>query len=286
MPSRDSWLLNHASDVHSQSGEDGILRTILERLEPRTGWCVEFGAWDGLHYSNTANLIRTQGYSAVMIEASVERYRDLVSTYRDLPRVHPVRAFVGYGLDDNLDAILRKTPVPTDFDLLSIDIDGNDYHVWSAITEYSPRCVVIEYNPTIPTGIHFIQERNPAVMHGSSVDALAALGERKGYALVAVTRFNAIFVRREFFPAFEIADNSVRTLRTDESLVTHVFCGYDGTVFVRGYGKLPWHDLPYTERFMQPLPRFLRQWRENYGPIRAKLFGLYRRARKAGSRRH
>jgi hypothetical protein len=114
---------------------------------------------------------------------------------------------------------------------------------------------------------------------------LTALGRSKGYELAAVTRFNAIFVVAEDFSSLGISNNSPAALRVDRSLVTHIFCGYDGRVFVRGYGRLPWHDVPYTEILMQPLPGFLREWKERYGPIRSRLFSLYRRARKRADRR-
>lgn len=54
-----------------------------------------------------------------------------------------------------------------------------------------------------------------------------------------------------YFPRFEMEDNSLATLRTDRSKVTHLFNGYDGTVFVRGCGKLNWHRLAYEEKRMQ-----------------------------------
>lgn len=285
MTKPSAWLIEHARDVHSQSGEDGVLAKVLELLPDRTGWCAEFGAWDGLHHSNTANLIKHGGYHAVMIEADPARFADLTRTYGELERVHPVRAFVGFGAEDGLDTILRQTPIPTDFDVLSIDIDGNDFHVWNAVQRYSPRCVVIEHNPTVPTGVHFVQPADPSLMQGSSIDALVELGKAKGYELVALTRYNGIFVRREYFDRFEIADNSIHALRVDTTFVTHIFCGYDGTVFVRGYGKLPWHDVPFVEALMQPLPRFLRSWAEQYGPVRSRMFGLYRRTRKALGKR-
>ena len=146
--SKDRWLLEHASDVTSQNGEDGIIAKILEVIGTPRGWCVEFGAWDGRYLSNTHNLIANKDFYAVMIEGSATRFRDLMAAFKDNPKVYPVNAFVGFTEADGLDAILARTPIPEEFDVLSIDIDGNDYHVWSAVTRYRPRVVVIEYNPT------------------------------------------------------------------------------------------------------------------------------------------
>ena len=72
-------LLEFASNTYSQTGEDGVLGKILETLPERDLWCVEFGAWDGRHLSNTCNLIENRGYSAVLIEADAKRFRDLLA---------------------------------------------------------------------------------------------------------------------------------------------------------------------------------------------------------------
>ncbi len=47
-----------ARDQFSQNGEDGILREILRRIQPSSKWCLEVGAWDGLHLSNARRLDR------------------------------------------------------------------------------------------------------------------------------------------------------------------------------------------------------------------------------------
>jgi len=59
----------HATNVHSGTGEDGVIGEILDRLPETDRWCVEFGAWDGLNLSNTRHLIESRGYAAVLIEA-------------------------------------------------------------------------------------------------------------------------------------------------------------------------------------------------------------------------
>ena len=275
----DRWLLEHASDVTSQNGEDGIIAKILEVIGQPRGWCVEFGAWDGRYLSNTHQLIQNRGFSAVMIEGSARRFRDLQAAFASNPKVVTVNAFVGFTAADGLDAILARTPIPEDFDVLSVDIDGNDYHVWKAVTRYRPRVVVIEYNPTIPTAVDFVQPADPSVNQGASITALVRLAEEKGYELVATTTHNCLFVRRDYFPSFGIADNSVAKLRIDESMVTWIFNGFDGTVFIRGAGKLGWHGVPYRESKMQLLPRIFRKFPDNFGPI-LKVFAKHYRSLK------
>jgi hypothetical protein len=280
MPHNDKWLLEHAANVHSQAGEDGILGKVLEVIGAPTRWCVEFGAWDGKYLSNTYNLIANHEFSAVMIEGSTKRYRDLVAAFNDNPRVIALNAFVGFTAADGLDTILAKTSIPVDFDVLSIDIDGNDYHVWSAVTHYRPRVVVIEYNPTVPNAVDFVQPADMQVNQGASLSAQARLGKSKGYELVAVTEHNCIFVRAELFPAFGIEDNSIAALRPNENMVTYVFNGFDGTVFVRGAGKLGWHNTPYRESKMQHLPKFMRKFPDTHGPFLRFFSKHYRSLKK------
>jgi hypothetical protein len=280
--SNDRWLLDHAANVTSQNGEDGIIAKVLEVIGTPRGWCVEFGAWDGRYLSNTHNLISNRGFYAVMIEGSAKRFRDLTSAFKDNPKVHAVNAFVGFTEADGLDGILARTPIPEDFDVLSIDIDGNDYHVWNAVNRYRPRVVVIEYNPTIPTAVDFVQPPDLSINQGASITALSRLAEQKGYELVAVTSHNCVFVRREYFPAFGITDNSVASLRADESMVTYIFNGFDGTVFVRGYGLLGWHGVPYREKRMQLIARSFRRLPDTLGPVMKRLAKSYRSLKKRG----
>jgi hypothetical protein len=193
-----------------------------------------------------------------------------------------VNAFVGFTEADGLDAILARTPIPEDFDVLSIDIDGNDYHVWNAVTRYRPRVVVIEYNPTIPTAIDFVQPPDLSINQGASITALNRLAAQKGYELVAVTTHNCLFVRRDYFAAFGIEDNSVASLRADESMVTYIFNGFDGTVFIRGYGALGWHGVPYREKRMQLIARTFRRFPDTLGPVMKVLAKHYRSLKKRG----
>ena len=74
---RDAWLLEHSRNVHSQCGEDGVLQEILRLLPDRDQWCVEFGAWDGKHLSNTCRLIEEEHYHAVLIEGNPVKFRSL-----------------------------------------------------------------------------------------------------------------------------------------------------------------------------------------------------------------
>jgi Methyltransferase FkbM domain len=249
------------SNVDGQAITVAAIIKVLGMLPGCDRWCVEFGAWDGMVGSNTRQLITEQSYKAVLIEGSKERFAGLLKNYERIPDIHAYNQFVGYSAGDNLDIILKKTPIPKDFDFLSVDIDGNDYHVWRAMTEYQPKVVIIEFNPTIPSEVTFVQEADPAVSAGCSLTALVELGTEKGYELIAVIGVNAIFVIKKLYPVFQIEDNSIEALWTKRDCVTYLFSGYDGRIFLRGCRKLPWHEsIPMRESKMQVLPSIVRKY--------------------------
>lgn len=228
-----TYLLNHARNVTSQAGEDGILERMLQLLGPVQGsrWCVEFGAWDGKHMSNTWNLIHSAGYHGVLIEGSSARFADLLRTYGNQPRAVCVNRVVSFERGpDCLDAILAGTPLPKVFDLISIDIDGNDYYVWESLQDYRPRIVLIEFNSTVPNDVVFVQDNDIAVNQGCSLLALVELGKAKGYELACVTALNAIFVRTDDFGKLGIADNSIDAMFCP-LYEPKLFYGFDGTVY-------------------------------------------------------
>ena len=275
MPKSPTWLLEHRRDVHSRAGEDGVIEVILERLPARDRWCVEFGAWDGHHCSNTRNLIDAHGYSAVLIEGDPTRTRALREALGGHPRIVIIERYVGFTGEDRLDALLAGTGAPRGFDLLSIDIDGNDHAVWDAVVDYQPKVVCIEFNPTIPLPVRYVQPADPKVSRGSSLAAMVELGKRKGYELVAVTMSNAFFVRTEHLPRFDLESNDPVRLWTEQRFVTHLFSGYDGTLFIEGFGGLPWHGVDLHASRLQPLPRALRHPSAGYSTFRKALFFVW-----------
>ncbi len=234
------YLLGYAEDITSQSGEDGILKKIFETIDDGPKWCVEFGAWDGRKHSNTYALITEESWDAILIEANPERFKKLEETFRDHPNAILMNTFVGFDPKENsLDFLLSETDIPHDFDLLVIDIDGNDWHIWDSIQDFRPRVIVIEHNPTIPNNVFFVQERNPQTMIGCSLLSLIALGKTKGYELVCTTNYNGIFVRSEDFDRFGIEDNSIDAMHSP-LMDGCIFHGYDSNLHALGMPTIIW----------------------------------------------
>jgi hypothetical protein len=253
--------LNHyAYSTFSQFGEDGIIEKIVEILPPSEDyWCVEFGAWDGKFLSNTYELIANKNWNGVLIEGNTAKFPELKQTFCTNEKAILINAFVAFEGKNTLDNLLKKTAIPTEFDLLSIDIDGNDYHIWESIKTYQPKLVIIEFNPSIPADIEFVQEKNPEVNHGNSLLSLIKLGKTKGYELIATTYCNGFFIKKEYFELFKIEDNSIDKLwKITQS--PRVFQLYDGTLVLSEEFKLIWHFKTICNEDIQVIPRFLRHF--------------------------
>lgn len=253
-------LLAYGGNVTSEHGEDGVIKRIFEIIGTRSRTCVELGALNGTHGSNVWQLIKKEGWSGTLIEADRTYFEKLQKEFAETPAAECVNAFVSFEGPQSLDNIFAQTKLPKEFDLFSLDIDGNEYHVWDSLVEYRPRVMLVEFNPTIPNDVAFIQPRDMKVFQGSSLRAFVELGKRKGYELVAANETNAFFVLKELFPRFNIADNSIDALHTDHRYETKLFQLYDGTLKIAGNTKLLWHNLPIDEERLQTLPIHKRKY--------------------------
>ncbi|TSC68604.1 MAG: iron ion binding protein [Parcubacteria group bacterium Gr01-1014_56] len=247
-------LRDFRTNVTSSQGEDGMIAELFRRIGTHNKWCVEFGALNGTHDSNVWALINKKEWSGVLIEADRTYFEKLVEAYRTITRATCLNLFVSFEGEHSLDAIFLNTPLPKDFDLMSIDIDGNDYHVWESLKEYQPRVVIVEFNPTIPNDIAFVQPRDMSVQQGSSLLAFVDLAQKKGYTLVATTGANAFFVLTSLAPMLGFEDLSIETLHPDTEYYTRLYQLFDGTLVLDGYKELMWHRISIDEEKIQVLP--------------------------------
>jgi len=179
----------------AQGKEDRVLVSIFDQIGRTNRVAVEFGALDGLHGSNTAHFRLSEHWRVVLFDAAPLS-----------PIVHHIRLTA-----ENINRVFTDYDVPMAFDLLSIDIDGNDLWVWEALL-FTPRVVVIEFNPkwgpTKSRVVPYDPDRtwDGTNYYGASVLALTRLAKRKGYTLTASTRSNLVFVQAGLLPALDPAD--------------------------------------------------------------------------------
>jgi len=199
------YLLEYRRPYYSQHGEDGVLEYILYQLPKRDHWCVEFGAWDGIHLSNTYFLLSKWNYNAVMIEGVMERYENLLELQKKHNKLKCIHRFVALEGDNTLDNILQETNIPKDFDLLSIDIDGDDYHIYKSLNNYKPKVIIIEINIKYKPDVRKIHNIGSPILpgaSGTSILSMTELAKEKGYSLVANISCNAVYVRDEYYHLF------------------------------------------------------------------------------------
>jgi hypothetical protein len=193
-------LRNFEKRFSSQNGEDGVLEEVFRRVGTKNRYFVEIGAETGAE-CNCARLA-AEGWQGLFVEADPSFFAQLQQRFAGHAGVSCRQAVV---TSANAEAILAEEGVPADLDLLSIDIDGNDYWVWAAIRAWRPRGVVIEYNASHAPPARWVMKEDPAyrwdgtTYYGASLASLAALARQKGYALVGTgsTGVNAFFVRED-----------------------------------------------------------------------------------------
>jgi hypothetical protein len=192
--------------VYSQNDEDGIIQEIFARIGVRSRRFVEFGVEQGLE-NNTLRLL-LEGWSGLWLEAdtaSVASIRRRFEAELAEGRLRVRQAFLDR---DNINRLIGESD-SGEIDLLSIDIDGNDIHLLEALRVVSPRVIVIEYNAKFPPPLSIAQAYEAGHRwrggdyFGASLEAVARVAERRGYALVGcnITGANAFLVRQDLLGA-------------------------------------------------------------------------------------
>lgn len=191
---------SYRSNTFSQCGQDGVIAAILEKMRCTGGYCVEFGAWDGIHLSNTRRLLMQPQWAGCLIESDPVRFKSLDLLYTNRPDVVRKNIRIQLTEPDTLDNILASINAPKDFELLSVDIDSDDYHVWASLKSFNPKIVLIETNPYFPFYIEFVQKPGSDFCpYGASALSMYKLGVSKGYVAVAYLDHDWLFVREDIF---------------------------------------------------------------------------------------
>jgi hypothetical protein len=185
--------------LSSQNQEDGLTLALLHEAGPTTRRFIEIGS--GLSGGNSAFLAREWGWAGLMVDGHREHMQQVG---RRFPTATAVAAWI---TRENINDLITEHGYAGEIDLFSLDLDGNDYWIWEAVTVSSPRVLIMEYNSmfgpdrsvTIPYDPRFDRHRHHSMYYGASLTALTRLNARKGYRLVAVepAGVNAFFLRHD-----------------------------------------------------------------------------------------
>lgn len=195
--------------VFSQFDEDGVLIHLLGAVGMGPRLFVDIGGGDGITASNVAVLAFHLGFHGVVIDANAEQTSRGAEGYARHPAtsLYPPAFRTALVSPANVDELIGSAGIAGEIDVLSIDIDGNDYWVWEAIRSVQPRIVIAETHPELGAGEVVIPYRDdprpragehPSYL-GASPAAMTKLAERLGYRLVAGNAygFNCFYLRND-----------------------------------------------------------------------------------------
>lgn len=225
-----------SNDAYTVDGEAGMISHIFERIGLQSRVAVEFGAGDGLSWSNTARLWRDEGWKALLIEPEADRFEQLEGNALPFDTICR-QGFVRPEGPDSIAEILKDYPDIDGVDLMSIDIDGDDWFILEKL-ECRPRVIVIEFNPTVPPHVE-IRQAELGETFGASLLAITRLASTIGYRFIGATRCNAFLViEPEASAAFNDYENDLGVLFPRENY-TYAVTDYLGRVVLCGQA-LPW----------------------------------------------
>ena len=220
-------ILAQRFHIGSQNEEDGITLALINLVGTTNRRFLELGS--GLNGGNTGFLAETCGWTGLMVDGKSRNVARLAAR------------FARYGVDtkavwitrDNVNQVACDHHLDGEIDLLSMDLDGNDYWVWRALDACTPRMVILEFNHwfgaeravTVPYDPAFNRDKSGGRVtrrfYGASLAAFEQLGHEKGYRLVLVepSAVNAYLLRNDVAP--EIPASTARALHPFPGANTH-----------------------------------------------------------------
>ena len=202
--------------IFSQFGEDGIIDFLLYKLNLTNHIAfLEIGTGD-YEEANTRFLCETRSCRGLLID----KIKDLKFVQkRDFFWKNDIYFCQKTITPSNISSVINSYGFKNDCNLLSIDIDGNDFWVLKNIELSHVDIVVAEYNPlfgsnlslTVPQDDNFDRNRFKKIFYGASLTAIIELMQSKGFMFVGANSAcnNAFFInknKKEFFSNLKVEE--------------------------------------------------------------------------------
>lgn len=230
--------------IYSQWGEDGIIEWLIQRIPITSHRFIEFGVED-YKEANTRFLMKNRNWKGLVMDANANHiqyiHNDEIFWRYDITASH---AFI---TRDNINSLVTSNGFSGKIGILSIDIDGNDYWIWDALTVVNPDIVICEYNAVFgdlyPITVPYYERFDRTTAHysnlyyGSSIKALEMLANRKGYILIGSNSAgtNAFFIFKDLI---DYVDYRVSNKKCRASLVRESRGLNDELTFLNGLQRL------------------------------------------------
>ena len=210
--------------VFSQNDEDGIINEIFTRIGTTNKKFIEFGVQDGIECNS--HLLLDTGWSGLWIDGNKDDCNKIKTFFKTSIENKKLAILNDFITKDNINELFAKAGFQGEIDFLSIDIDGNDWHVLEAILKRKqiiPRVICVEYNPLIPPASDPKDCSTDYVLpykedwiwpvddsQGASLSAYYHLCKNYGYRLVGtcVNGVNAFFIQENLAQDKFISDKN------------------------------------------------------------------------------
>ena len=204
-------LVRFGAKCFSQADEDGLTLEIIRRIGLSQGRFAEFGVGDGMQ--NNTLILAAMGWHGFWVGNA-----DLAFDPTSSARLTYTKAWI---TADTIVDHFRAGSAAGPVDVVSLDLDSNDYHMVQALLQdgAAPALFIVEYNAKFPPPVRFVIRHDPAQVwgrddyFGASLQSFADLFGAHGYRLVccnAATGVNAFFVRDAFAGLFPEVPADIR----------------------------------------------------------------------------
>src|SRR5687768_16331789 len=149
-------LIPFGGKIYSQNDEDGIIREIFHRIGTTNKIFVEFGIGNGLENNTLALLF--DDWQGLWIDASSTSIANIRNHFSPVIKSGKLKVTESFITMSNINDLISSDITQSEIDLLSVDIDGNDYHVLQAISCIRPRVIMIEYNAKFAPPVLFCMD--------------------------------------------------------------------------------------------------------------------------------
>jgi hypothetical protein len=201
-----SSLADVEFQVSSQWGEDGIIDWLVSALPDTPKSFIEFGV-ENYTEANTRFLLEMRNWAGLILDGSAAHMENVKE--QSIYWRHQLSVVCAFIDSSNINALIEQAGFKGEIGLLSVDIDGNDYWVWDAISVVNPVIVVAEYNAvfgdihaiSVPYKPDFVRTKAhySNLYFGASLPALVHVARQKGYKMVGTNSAgcNAFFIRND-----------------------------------------------------------------------------------------
>jgi hypothetical protein len=218
---REQWSRDYAASKNplnqygakyfSSGDEDGITLEILRRLELSSGTFAELGCGGGLE--NNTLILLAHGWRGFWIGGEDLSFDNTINP----DQLRFLKAWVTL---NNLPRLIKEGMDQLDIrqvDVLSIDLDGNDYYFLRSILErgIQPKLIILEYNAKFPPPSRFVIDYDDKHIwklddyYGASLTSFVELLDQYTLVCCSITGGNAFFVQNTYRSKFPEVPDSI-----------------------------------------------------------------------------